>query len=262
MSTTAVPPVDTLDVSQTVAIPFSRLVRVELRKMYDTKAGMWLLIAIGVITAIASIIFGFVGHDNDRTFGAFLGFAGTPQGFLLPVLGILLVTQEWGQRTGMVTFTLEPHRGRVLGSKVLAMVVLAVSAIILAFVVALLTTLIFGGADRWSDFTAVDIFKVTIGQFCGMAQGFAFGLLLLASAPAIVTYFVLPQVLTILVNVIPALEDKAAWLDFGTAQANLFSFGDGNLSGKEWSQLAVTGFVWLILPLLAGLWRVLRAEVK
>ncbi|HET6154182.1 MAG TPA: ABC transporter permease [Marmoricola sp.] len=263
MSTTTVSTYgDTLDVSQTARIPMTRLVKVELRKMVDTRAGMWLMIAIGVITAIASIIFGFVGHDEDRTFGHFLGFAGTPQGFLLPVLGILLVTQEWGQRTGMVTFTLEPHRGKVLLAKVYALIVLAVTAIILAFVVALLTTAIFGGTDRWSDFTPIDILKVSIGQFCGMAQGFAFGLLLLVSAAAIVTYFVLPQVITILVNVIPALEDKASWLDFNTAQQNLFSFGDGDLSSKEWTQLLVTGAFWLVLPFIAGLWRVLRAEVK
>jgi ABC-2 type transport system permease protein len=261
MSATTALPTD-LDVSATPGIPMLRLVHVELRKMIDTRAGMWLLITIGAVTAIASTIFGFVGHDQDRTFGTFLGFAGTPQGFLLPVLGILLITQEWGQRTGMVTFTLEPHRSRVLVSKIYAMIVLAVSAIVLAFVVALVTTLIFGGSDRWGDFTAIDVLKVTVGQLCGMAQGFAFGLLLLVSAAAIVTYFVLPQVLTILVHVIPALEDKAAWIDFGTAQAKLFSFGEGNLTGKEWTQLVVTGLVWVVLPFVGGLWRVLRTEVK
>ncbi|MCW2785809.1 MAG: transporter permease [Marmoricola sp.] len=262
MSTTTVPYGDTLDVSKTPGIPLSRLVRVELRKMIDTKAGMWLLVAIGAITAIASIIFGFVGHDQDRNFGDFLGFAGTPQGFLLPVLGILLVTQEWGQRTGMVTFTLVPHRGRVLGAKVLAMSVLAAAAIVLSFVVALVTTVIFGGSNRWSDFTPIDILKISVGQFTGTAQGFSFGLLLLASAGAIVTYFVLPQVITILVNVIPSLTDKAGWLDFKTAQGNLFTFGEGNLSGKEWSQLLVTGAFWVLLPFVIGVWRVLRTEVK
>jgi ABC-2 type transport system permease protein len=262
MSTMTVPYGEQLDVSQTPDIPMSRLLRVELRKMVDTKAGLWLLIVIGAITAIASIIFGFVGHDQDRTFGNFLAFAGTPQGFLLPVLGILLITQEWGQRTGMVTFTLVPHRGRVLTAKVYAMTTLAVAAILLAFVVALVTTVIFGGADRWSGFTAIDILKISIGQLTGTAQGFAFGLLLLVSAAAIVAYFVVPQVMTILANVIPALSDKAAWIDFGTAQSRLFSFGDGNLTGKEWTQLIVTGAFWVILPFVIGLWRVLRAEVK
>ncbi|MCW2753663.1 MAG: transporter permease [Marmoricola sp.] len=263
MSTTAaVPYGDTLDVSKTPSIPMARLVKVELRKMVDTKSGMWLLIAVAAITAVASTIFGFVGHDQDRTFGHFLAFAGTPQGFLLPVLGILLVTQEWGQRTGMVTFTLVPHRGRILAAKVYAAFLLAATAIVLAFAVALITTVLFGGSNRWSNFTPIDILKISVGQMAGMAQGFSYGLLLLISAAAIVTYFVLPQVLSILANVIPFLSDKAAWIDFGTAQQRLFNFGDGNLSGKEWSQLLVTGAFWVALPFVIGLWRMLRAEVK
>ena len=32
------------------AVPFSRLLRVELRKMVDTRAGFWLLVAIGILT--------------------------------------------------------------------------------------------------------------------------------------------------------------------------------------------------------------------
>ena len=36
------------------------------------------------------------------------------------MLGILLVTSEWTQRTALVSFTLTPVRGRVLVAKVLA----------------------------------------------------------------------------------------------------------------------------------------------
>ncbi|RZI90313.1 MAG: ABC transporter permease, partial [Microbacterium sp.] len=93
----------TLDVSQTPGVPLSRLVRVELRKMYDTKAGAWLLGVIGIVTTLAIVLFGLLAKDGDKTFSNFAGFAATPQGFLLPVMAILLITQEWGQRTAMVT---------------------------------------------------------------------------------------------------------------------------------------------------------------
>ena len=46
------------------------------------------------------------------------------------MLGILLVTSEWGQRTGMVTFTLEPHRGKVIAAKVVAALVLGLLAVV------------------------------------------------------------------------------------------------------------------------------------
>ena len=45
-----------LDISQTPRTPFRRLVQVELRKSYDTRAGFWLIAAIGLIVLAAEII--------------------------------------------------------------------------------------------------------------------------------------------------------------------------------------------------------------
>jgi ABC-2 type transport system permease protein len=249
-----------LDISTTSRPPMSRLVKVELRKMVDTRAGMWLMIAIGVISVVAVTIFGLAAEEKDQTFGNFMGFTGTPQGFLLPVMGILLVTQEWSQRTAMVTFTLEPHRSRTLAAKVYAALLLGLAAIVLAMAAAALATLLFNPSTGFDEFAPLDFLKFGLLQVSGVLQGLAFGLLFLNSAAAIVTYFVLPTVFSIVANVWGYLEDKAAWIDFGTAQGPLFD--TGALSGKEWAQLAVTGTVWVILPFVAGLWRMLRAEVK
>ena len=46
MSTATAAP--TLDISGTQPIPFWRLVLVELRKSYDTRAGFWLLATIAI----------------------------------------------------------------------------------------------------------------------------------------------------------------------------------------------------------------------
>jgi ABC-2 type transport system permease protein len=260
MSATTLEYGDTLDLSQTERVPATRLVQVELRKMVDTRAGMWLMITIVAVTVIATTIFGLAGHDDDRTFYNFVQFAGAPQAILLPVLGILLITQEWTQRTAMVTFTLEPHRSRTLAAKVYAALLLGLGAFVVALGVASVATLLFGGTDPWRELGGVDFLKFAIGQFSGILQGLAFGLLFLNSAFAIVVYFVLPTAFSILFNSVPALEDSAPWIDFGTAQGPLGEAG--NLSGTEWTQLAVTGTAWVILPFVAGLWRMLRAEVK
>jgi ABC-type transport system involved in multi-copper enzyme maturation permease subunit len=250
----------TLDVSATPHVPMSRLVKVELRKMVDTRAGMWLMITMAGVAVIASTIFGIFGHDQDRTFYNFMQFAGAPQGFLLPVLGILLVTQEWSQRTGMVTFTLEPHRAKALWAKVSAALLLGLAAIVLAMVAGALARLVFGGTDGFDDFSAVNFLKFALLQASGVLQGLAFGLLFLNSAAAIVTFFVLPTAFSIVANVWSFLSDRAAWIDLGTAQSPLFD--EGSLSGKEWAQLLVTTTIWVVIPFAVGMWRVLRAEVK
>ncbi len=108
-------PATTADASIS-AVPFSRLLRVELRKTTDTRAGFWLLAAIVLLTAAIIVLFLIFAEPGELTYRGFMFITSTPQGFLLPVMAILAVTAEWSQRTGLVTFTLEPSRMRVIAA--------------------------------------------------------------------------------------------------------------------------------------------------
>jgi hypothetical protein len=55
------------------------------------------------------------------------------------------------------------------------------------------------------------------------------------------------------------LHDLRPWIDFNFAQGPLAS---ASMTGKNWAELAVSGLFWFVLPLAAGLGRMLRAEVK
>jgi ABC-type transport system involved in multi-copper enzyme maturation permease subunit len=253
-------PAGLLDVSGTQPIPFARLVKVELRKMTDTRAGRWLLIAITVITVLIVGLLAFVGDSNDHTFENFLGATATPQGFLLPVLGVLLVTSEWGQRATLTTFTLVPHRGRVLLAKIVAAVLFGLAAIVVAMLASAVATLVSNASDPWGSFGVEDVAKVALLQTLGVLQGVAFGMLLLNSAAAIVAYFVLPIGFNIVTSAVPRLHGVQPWIDPGTAQMQLF--GGGWLTGEEWAQLATTTLLWIGVPLALGALRMLRAEVK
>jgi hypothetical protein len=91
-------------------------------------------------------------------------------------------------------------------------------------------------------------------------QGLAFGLIFLNSAAAIVTYFVLPIAFSIVANLWSALQDAAPWVDLGTSQQPLFSGVD--LTGEQWLQIVTGTVIWIVVPFVAGLVRVTRAEVK
>ena len=253
-------PVGLLDVSGTQPIPFARLVKVELRKMTDTRAGRWLLIAIAVITVLIVGLLAFVGDSTDHTFENFLGATATPQGFLLPVLGVLLVTSEWGQRATLTTFTLVPHRSRVLIAKIVAAVLFGLAAIVVAMLASALAALVSNAPAPWGSFGIEDVAKVALLQTLGVLQGVAFGMLLLNSAAAIVAYFVLPIGFNIVTSAVPGLHGVQPWIDPGTAQMQLF--GGGWLTGEEWAQLATTTLLWIGVPLALGALRMLRAEVK
>lgn len=249
-----------IDVTGTRPIPFARLVRVELRKMWDTRSGFWLLLVIALITLGVVLLLVFAGGREDHTFENYFGATATPQGFLLPVLGVLLVTGEWGQRATLTTFTLVPRRGQILLAKVCAAVLFGLAAILVAMAFSALAALVSGASDPWGSFGAEDVLDLSLLQTLGVLQGVAFGLLFLNSAAAIVTYFVLPIGFSILTSVVTSLHDAQPWVDPGTAHAPLF---DGEaLTGGEWAHLATTTLLWIGLPLAVGVWRVLRAEVK
>jgi ABC-type transport system involved in multi-copper enzyme maturation permease subunit len=246
-------------------VPFSRLVRVELRKTYDTRAGFWLLLSLALITFAATTLFLiFDKTRSDLSMLNFVSFGSFFQALLLPVLGILAVTSEWSQRTGLVTFTLEPSRSRVLASKLVAVVFLGIAAavILLAFsaVYTVIAGALFEDGGAW-NFGAYDLLQLFVQQMMYILSGLAFGMILLNSAVAIVLSFMLPTVFSILVNVISWLQDAAPWLDKNTALQD-FLVEDATVNGSDWAHAAVTSLWWVWIPLALGAYRVIRSEVK
>ncbi len=258
----------TIDLSGTAPLPFGRLVRVELRKMADTRAGRWLLISIAALTALVLVIQLSVVLSQDLTveFRDFMVAMNTPMGILLPVLGIMCVTSEWSQRTAMVTFTLEPSRMKLVLAKFVATMLIAVAAVVVGMLLSVVANMLYGslsGNDVIWGFGVTDVFYVFLLHVFGMATGFAFGTLFLNTPAGIVVYFVysfvLPPLFALGAALIGWFKDLQPWVDFADAQNPLI---DGTIAGKEWAHLVVSGLIWLVLPLVIGLWRVLRAEVK
>lgn len=85
----------------------------------------------------------------------------------------------------------------------------------------------------------------------------AFGAMFLTSAPAIVLYFLLPLGWSLLGS-IPALETAARWLD---SSRSMGPMTEHVLSSTERARVATTLALWLLLPLLIGIWRITHREV-
>ena len=253
-------PAPAIDLSGTPRIPLSRLVRVELRKMADTRSGKWLLVAIALITLVIVGVFFVTAKSSERTFFNFIATTSGPQSFLLPVLGILLVTSEWTQRSGLVSFTLVPVRGRVLLAKILAGLLAGGAAIALSGVLATAATVVAGTDNAWAGFGLDDLGKFGFLQVTGILQGLAFGLLFLSSSPAITSYFVLPTAFNIVGSLWHSLATVQPWIDLWTSQTPLFK--GTHISGEGWAQIGTSTLIWVVLPFVLGLTRVLRAEVK
>ena len=236
-----------------------RLVAVELRKMVDTRAGFWLQVAMVVLTVVVVVVRLLVGDAADHTFQSVLDAGLQPAAVLLPVLGILLVTSEWSQRTGMITFALVPVRSRVLGAKLIASLVLAVAMLVMSVTVVAAGVLVASpGVDgTWSD-AAPLIGQSAVYLTAGMITGVAFGAILLVSAPAIVVLFALPMAWMAVVS-LSFFADVAPWVS--TARA-LSPMQEEVMSATQWAHVGTALALWMLLPLLIGTWRITRREVS
>jgi len=257
-----------LDVTGTDRVPMSRLAKVEFRKALDTRAGRWFVISILALVVVVEVIYAFAANDQSKNFQDFVQISGFVLGYFLPIIIIMLVTSEASQRNGLVTFTLEPQRSRVVVAKFIAGLTLGASVLILAFILAGLGTLfgiVTGGSPEWSLDGNLMFNGFVLSNVIGIFIGFAISMLIMNTAGAIVAYFAYSLILPTAVGILSALsstfEDIAPWIEFNTAQTPLFS-GDYTPTAEEWAQIATSGTIWLIIPLALGIWRLLRIEFK
>jgi ABC-2 type transport system permease protein len=249
-------------------VPLTRIIAVELRKMFDTRSGFWLIASIAITAVLAAAGVILFAADDELTYSTFATAIRFPVVIILPLVAILAVTSEWSQRTGLTTFTLIPHRGRIITAKAISSVVIAIAAMALTFVVGalgnLLSAAVTGTTLVW-DVTITQCLYYVLGMVLSLLVGFMLGVLIRASIGAVVAYFVLTFLLPTIFSLLAAgsqwFHDLQPWVDIQFAQSGLFVF-DKSLTGEQWANIGVTGIVWLVVPLLIGLRLVMRAEVK
>ncbi len=247
-------------------VPLSRVTKVELRKMFNTRSGFWLMASIVVAALAATTAVILFAPDSELTYATFGAAIGFPMAVILPMVAILSVTSEWSQRSGLTTFTLVPHRSRVVWAKAIASVTIAVASMLLAFTIGalgnLVGTAITGTPVIW-DMSLVECLFIVLGNILGLLTGFMLGVLIRSSSGAIVAYFVYSLLMPTILGVLAAsqewFETLRPWVDVSYAQGALFN---GAPTGQEWAHIGVTGMIWLVIPLVVGLWYVMRSEVK
>ncbi len=247
-------------------IPLARLVGVELRKTFDTRSGLWLLASLGIAAVLTTGAIVAWAPKEQLTYSEFTLAIGVPMTIILPIIAVLSVTSEWSQRSGLATFTLVPHRGRVLLAKAIAVVLVTVPATLVAFGVGaagnVAGTALADVPAVWNQ-DLVDVGYFALGQTLLLLVGFMLGALIRNSSGAIVAYmiygFVAPGLLAFLAFNQAWFADARPWLDPKYNQDALLR---GDIAGDQWSQLAVTTVVWLVVPMVAAVVNVLRSEVK
>ena len=252
--------------TEVAQIPLSRVVRVELRKMFDTRSGFWLIASIaitGLIATIATIAF---ASDEYITYYNFAKAVGFPITVILPMVGLLSITSEWSQRSGLTTFTYVPNRRRVVLAKTWSAVIIAIASMVFAFAAGAIGNVVgssIAGTSMVWDLSVAHAITIVLGNLVSLAIGTMLGMVLRSSAGGLVMYFVLvllvPNLTSLLATSQSWFKDLQPWVDLPFAQTSLF---EGMHTGAQWAHIATAVALWIVVPGFFGLRRVMRSEVK
>jgi hypothetical protein len=175
--------------------------------MFDTRSGLWLTASTAILALLATAAVIAFSSTDDLTYATFATAVCFPMTIVLPVIAILSVTSEWSQRSGLTTFTLVPHRDRVIGAKAIASIGVAVTTVPLALAIGALGNVVgatLAGVGPVWDVTVSNLLTLVLANVLGLLVGFMLGVLIRSSAGALVAYFVysflLPTLSIILAN--------------------------------------------------------------
>lgn len=245
-------PTDLTDTS--VRPSLATLTRVEGCKMVDTRAGLWLLLLTALI-GVGAMLGQSLGAADSQAQAVDVFFAATGGvSVLLPIVGILLVTSEWSQRTGLITFSLVPNRSRVVVAKLAAATVAALGVGLICLVLGLLGGSVFGSGG---ELEASQVGRGLLYLLLTVVIGVALGLVLQSSPVAIVLYFAAPILFAAIGAISVSLANVTEWLD----QSGAITLVELDTGGVEWDKVAVTALVWAALPLAAGMVRLRRGDI-
>ena len=228
--------------------------RVEIRKMIDTRAGLWLIL-LTALSAVAAVIADIAtGDAGSRPLDDTFADAMLAASVLLPIVPILLMTSEWSQRTALSTFALVPVRERVIGAKLLAVLALLVAAAALSLGLAALGTAADGGSLAVS---IGDAGRIVLYETLVLLFGFGLAAILMNSPAAIVLNFVTPVIIAAIGALSAGINDAIAWVDPSAWGA----LTDETTSGGEWAKVATVSLAWVVVPIVLGTIRLRRRDI-
>ena len=251
-------------------VRFGNLVKAESRKYVNTRAALVLSILMTAVLAVVTI--GAIAAYPDLTKVAtgtnlqFLPLAMTS--VLTAIIVILPVTSEWTQRGVLTTFVVEPRRERVIAAKALV----ALGVVLTVWLAIQLSWAVFNAAGAaahgleasW-EFHWVRWFGVIEILLLDATMAFALALLLRNTALAVAVFVAGPVTVGALSQFGELLAKIAAWLR--TPGASLDTILAAQKGGQTpdatlWGQFTVGIIVWIVVPLIIGLWLSCRADAK
>jgi ABC-2 type transport system permease protein len=180
---------------------------IEVRKSLSTRSGKAVAL-VAVLLGPIAVAIGSLGGEGTAPGAIILGFTGMLSALVLLALGVLSTAGEWTHKSVQTTYLLVPQRGRVLTSKIAALVVMGAAFAAVDAALSLVMLWVIPDPVAWTG----------IGQAIGVviASGAAFAVIgagigaALGNSPAALTgtYLTMLGVMPILSVLKPTWAEK------------------------------------------------------
>jgi ABC-2 type transport system permease protein len=151
----------------------------ELRTSAGSRARRWLLIASGVVGLLAAGLVAFTGPARDHTFAVISFYTQSAISLPLPLVSVLIMTQEFGRRAWSTTPTSASSRDATITAKLLASALIAVAGASYGVLISVLATSAAAppaAQERW-DAVGLIILGSVLVQLIAQLSGAGWGLL-------------------------------------------------------------------------------------
>lgn len=235
-----------------------RCVLVEARKLGNTRAShvLW-IIAIGLSVASAG---GRTLYPLPTTnLDSIILMAAMPLSFFLMVLVALATASEFSTGAGTTTFTLVPRREMIVGAKVVTSLVVGSLCMLFSTMVSVgfvgIAPMVSDQPVSWEITSSW--MAATWGTIVFYAlAGLAWSLLTRSAITPIVLLLAWPIVSKLIGYFSDSVANAVSYLDIEA----VFSLANGVDQG--WLKLASSAVVWIVLPLIAGIWRLRTSDLS
>jgi hypothetical protein len=235
----------------------THMIVAELRKSVSTRVRRWLLIASGLVGLLTAGLVALTVPADGRAVATISFYTQSAISLPLPFVSVLLMTQDFGLRPRSQTATSGVSRSALITAKLLASMIIAVTAAFGGVLISVLATSAAARAPdegRWQA-TGMIILGSVLVQLIAQLIGAGWGLLLGSSALAIAADVVVPLGLWIVTGAVPGLHGIQAWLTPFASVRNLLS---GQMGAQQWAQVAIIVLVWVVTLNAAGILHVHR----
>lgn len=245
-------------------VALGRLVLVELRKLVDTRAARWLIVATIALSAVllGAMLVAMPLLGGRVSVLQVIGSGTMALQLLLPIVAIMLATSEWTQHVATVTFTVEPRRLRVLAAQGVAVLVASVASFVVVALLAVAGAAVASGTGHLAVDWRLDgsrLFWLGVTIVLSGLSGLALGTLLMNTAAALVVTFLLPVLIQLGSAVSQRVADILDWLNINSAFAPLLG---GEPAQANLGMVATSVAFWVVVPLAIGAVRLVRRDVN